>query len=386
MIKSQVSSQYYPNPHELISYIQLKGWKQTEVGNPKWYVFLGPKDINDEPIEIVIPKRIETPDMNQYVNIAIELLSSLSGETVELTSRKIQLYDRDILIIRNIEVENSNSISIKLAAGQVHELKNLIAYSACSEHDPRPYFTSSQCIASRDIIDEYKFGHTFRGSFGFTIEAPIYSSEMESIQLRLDNNSSEIFTLPPLQRRVMERIARGLSSTLESTKKHDARILIENFESGLNSNMCNTLIKIAKPKKANLEYSIIWSPRLPISKDVNIVEPVRLFEPSYDNLKYASEKLKDLRNEKVKIIGKVIGLSSKDAPLSKKDVERFVVVRWTERPDGRPINIIVPLNKDDYIQAHKAHLDWEKIEVIGILRHVANIHKLSEPSGFKIIK
>jgi hypothetical protein len=386
MIKTQTTNQYYPTTHELIAYLQLKGWNQIEIGNPRWYIFTGPNDINEKPLEIIIPKIVTASDMKQYINIAIELLSSLSNETTDLTSRKIQLYDRDILIIRNIEVENSNSISIKLAASQVHELKNLIAFSACSEHDPRPYFTSSQCVSSKDMIDEYRFGHTFKGSFGFTIEAPIYSSEMESVQLRLDNNATEVFSIPPIQRRVMERIARGLSNTLESTQKHDAEIIIDNFASGLNSNMCRSFINIAKPKKTNLEYSIIWSPRLPLSKDISIIEPIRLYEPSYDNLKYASDKLRELKNDRVKIIGRVVGLSSKDAPLSMKDIERFVVIRWTDRPDGRPINIIVALNKDEYVQAHKAHINWQRIEVRGVLRHVANIHKLSEPSGFKIIK
>jgi hypothetical protein len=150
--------------------------------------------------------------------------------------------------------------------------------------------------------------------------------------------------------------------------------------------MCNAVVSMSRRKDVPLEYSVIWSPKLKVSPDVAPSQPILLSEPSYDHLEYAAKKLRELKFDRAVVRGLVIGLSSRDAPLGTRPTERSVVVRWTDRPDGRPINVIVPLGKDQYVLAHKAHLEWSYVEVTGILRHIATIWRLSEPSGFRVLR
>jgi len=85
------------------------------------------------------------------------------------------------------------------------------------------------------------------------------------------------------------------------------------------------------------------------------------------------------------IKGRVTDLSASDNPLGGTDIRRSVIIKWTYRPNGRPIKIIVLLDKNDYVAASDAHLNWTTVEVTGILQRAGNIWKLAKPHSFKII-
>jgi hypothetical protein len=368
----------------VIPYLSFTGWKQVPARN-QWYVFQGGRDANDEPLEIVLPRNPEARDLRFYLENAVGLLAALKDEPEEEIIRRIVFFDRDVLSVRNLETGEYNSITLKLAARQVYDLRNLVNFSACSEYEPKPYFLQGQLSIARQMIEHYRFGHTFEGSFGFTIESQIVRMPSEHYQLNLFSESPPALTMP-VERRVMERIIRGLEVTHQATRRQEPQLLIREYASGFNSNMCSAIVKMSQGKKSPLEYSILWSVKLNPAEDIERIAPIRLSETSYDYLEYAAEELKKLEPEFVTVIGKVVGLSSRENPLeSSTNIKRSVVVRGRYRSDMKPIDVIIELGRDDYIVANDAHLSWKTVEVSGILSRSGNAWRLTEVSNLRIL-
>ena len=62
------------------------------------------------------------------------------------------------------------------------------------------------------MVEHYRFGHTFAGSFGYTIESPlihesdVFRSEFQDRLFELEAYTDEEVVVTPLERRVMERV------------------------------------------------------------------------------------------------------------------------------------------------------------------------------------
>jgi hypothetical protein len=366
----------------LISYLELTGWKPARTSNQRWLVLEGASDIDDEPLEIVLPQDSSAPDFKIYLANAINLLCAVTEERPENVVKKIRFFDRDVLSIRNLETDEQDSITLDLAAKQVSRLKQLVSYAASSEREPKPHFNFVLSIGRR-MVERYRFGHTFPGSFGFTIEAPIVS---KPVQLPLLPEDMERVVIMPLERRVMERIVRGLLATQRATKERDLQKLVREYSSGFNANMCDAIVKMSKERAMPLEYTVLWSPKLGPSDDIEDPGVIRLSEISYQYLDDASRELRELEPEYVVIRGMVTDLSSKGDPLGSSDIPRSIAIKWTNRPDReRPVKVIISLEREDYVAAHEAHLKWRTVEVTGAIERVGTLWRLSDPQDFKVI-
>ena len=375
----------------LIAYLNLlDGWKLSET-NKKWFLYEGGTDIHGSPLEIAIPRSATVSDLNIYIVNAVNLLSVLANESAETTIRRIKHYDSDVLNMRNIETGEYDSITLKLAERQVSKLKQLIAYSACSEREAKPHFNSMYSIGHR-MVEHFRFGHTFHGSFGYAIESPlihdshIFKQEYQPPLFEVESFVDEKLVVAPVERRVMERIIRGLHATGLATSERTPNVLVREYASGFNANMCIALANISQEKALPVEYSVLWSPKLAPSEDIREFTTIRLNETSYHFLEEAAETLKVIKPEHIRIRGLVTDLSSAGDPLGDIDSTRSIAVRWINRPEnGRPVKILLSVNKDDYIKAHQAHLSWSTIEVTGIVQRVGTIWRLFEPSNFEVV-
>jgi hypothetical protein len=373
----------------LVEYLKLTGWKRVESPN-RWLVFKGSKGIDGNLLEIVLPSDPRTPDIGYYVASAIDVLSAIEDLSPELVVERVKFYDRDILKMRNLETGHEDSIALKLAAKQVSELKNLIGYSACSEQEPKPHFNTLLGVG-RKMTERYRFGHTFSGSFGFTIESPpvgkptVYA-QLTQPSLVPDMVEEQEISLLPFGRRVMERVVRGLLFTQEATKERDVSVLVDHYGSGFNSKMCASIVRMSKGKVLPLEYRVQWSPKIDPSSDVIDPGMIRLHEVSYQFLEEAEQILSNLEPEVVVVQGLVTSLRAKDDPLEAGSA-RSVVIRWINRPMGeRPVGIIVPLDREDYLVASDAHINWQTVQVIGVAQKIGSIWRLSDPQSFRVIR
>lgn len=375
----------------LVAYLNLLDrWKLTKT-NKRWLIYEGEADLDGSPLEIVLPKSTDVSDLTVYMANAVNLLSSLGEESPETTLRRIKHYDSDVLTMRNVETGEYDSITLKLADRQISKLRQLIAYSACSEREPKPHFNSINGIGQR-MVEHFRFGHTFAGSFGYTIESPLihdsymFKQEYQPRLFEVEPFVNENIIIAPVERRVMERVIRGFQSTKLAVSERNLNILLEEYASGFNANMCTALVEIAQEKASPVEYSVLWSPKLAPSEDIREFITLKLNETSYYFLKEAASTLKTLEPEYVRIRGTVTDLSSAGDPLGDDETSRSIAIRWINRPENaRPVKVLTSVNKEDYVQAHKAHLSWSTIEVTGIVQRVGAFWRLLEPSDFEIM-
>ncbi len=364
--------------NNIIEYLDIFNWKNSYEKNDRWLVFT--RKYGNDLFEIIFPKNINSNDMNLYMYKAINTLSNLDDIDPVKVVEKISNVDNDVLKIRNIKTDSETKLTIKLASIQMNKLKSLIAFSACSEQNPKPYFNNSQNSRyAKEMIEHYKFSHTFKGSFGFSIESHLINKSQQ-VQLF---DSNEEYVIVPLERRVMERIVRGLIITFEAVNKNDLSVLIDKYPSGFNSNMCRSILKISDRHK-EIEYEILWSPKIRLSEDIISLNDFLLNEKHYEYLDKAARELCNVEPPKIiEMIGHVYGVSSKGDPLKFDSTPRFVIVRWENR-EGKPIDVLIELNKNDYIKASQSHLEWNLISVKGSIQKVGQRWQLSEPHDFQI--
>ncbi len=376
--------------NNLQSYLAAAGWRSVD-SDERWNVYHGGSDTDNNPFELVLPTDSSITDFKIYAATAVNLLSALDDEEPEHTIRRIHYYDTDVLTLRNLETGEYESITLQMAENQITYLKRLVAFSASSERDPRPFFEQPLSIGN-GMVEHYRFGHTFRGSFGFTIESFLPGTlEMlnpgQKLLPGIEANLLDEQNLRnlPAERRVMERIVRGLMNTRKATVERDLGVLVENYGGGLNANMCEALVNVGKDRASLIEYDVIWSPKLAPADDLIDFDPFRPNETSYQLLFEASERLRYVEPTPERIKGLVLQLGAADNPFSDSEVTRSVVIRWVDRPDDAPpIKINVSLDRESYELALHAHRTWSTVEVTGIVEKIGSMMRLVDPTDFVV--
>lgn len=370
---------------DLLSYLENIDCERYDTENQKWIVFQCSHDIYGKPIEIVIPQNRNVSDINVHLMNAVNILSAVYDKSPEEIVSNIHYVDRDVLRIRNPMSGGLDSISLSVAAKQVSELKNLVAYAACSEQSPEAYFLRSDTTLARNAVSSYQFGHTFKGSFGFTIESPPISPNTFSTQKPLLDDTDDM-PFSPVARRVMKRIVRGLSLTAKATREHDPRLIVDNYATGFNANMCTAIVNMSLDKKLPLEFSVAWSSLIP-PKDEEISDPgiITLKPESYHQLEYAAEILTEYEPKKVSIHGLVTRLTANDNPLG-LDTSRSIVLQWNNEAEGRVYRVYIVLDRDDYLKAIHAHESWLAVKITGELIKIKSKWHIVEYESFEVVQ
>ena len=234
------------------------------------------------------------------------------------------------------------------------------------------------------MMQHFRFGQTFQGSFGYSIQSRVgdtrhFSAEREHPELPLGD-----ITLLPLERRVMERIARGLKATEQAASNNNARSLIDGYADGFNANMCDAIREMVRGLDKPVEFGITWSKKIKATEGIRRNVAVQVHRRHLAHLEDASDHLKTIKPPEVKVEGLVIALTSLGNPRSDDVDDRTIVLQAKFGRRKRKIRII--LEKDDYIRAHDAHLSWKNVEITGFLERVGNAWKLSDPKDFMILR
>jgi hypothetical protein len=370
---------------DLLSYLTQTGWTLVDDELSRFVTFLGPRDINNSPIEIVFFRKQDSPEQISYISNALDILSSVTGLSPAELSRDINTVNKDVLRVRVQGPSLKDGIPLRSASQQIYELKQLVAYAARSEIDRKPYYLNAQHQQSRNMVEAYQFGHTFKGSFGFSIETPKLIDIYRYKQLSLLPQIVSETTTFPLWRRVMERIARGLVYTQMATIERDPKYIIGNYEEGLNANMCQALANMFTGEFSRFEYSIKWAqikpPEDPLVRNLKSID---ISASSYHQLTYAAEELIDTHQEEAKIRGLVIELSAKDSPMA-LDTSRTIRIRWIEESEGKTYEATATLSVEDYQKAIRAHREWRSVEITGLLSHKKNNWRFVEYSSFRVL-
>jgi hypothetical protein len=353
---------------DLLAYLTYKGWHLIDDSSSKFIVFTGPKDEVTNLIEIVFLRLSDAREQPIYIANALDILSTIEGIKPWELANDISNINRDNLRIRMLEIGVGDAIPLKTAAQQIYDLKQLVAYAALSEVDQKPFYVNSQRPEAKNAISAYRFGHTFKGSFGFSIETPKMFEFHNYKQLSLLPELVADKTNVSIWRKVMERIVRGLLLVEAATRQQEPKIIIENYREGLNANMCQALANMLADKRQTLEYSIKWAPlKMPDAPDLQRPHAILLNEPAYYQLEYAANQLLELEPEEVTVKGLVIELSAKDSPMI-LDTSRVVKIRWHDESEGKTYEATAVLDRDDYKIAIEAHEYWTTVQITGKLK------------------
>lgn len=358
--------------YDLKSFLKSKGWQEVSHPNRKLSVFRGPMGDSGSPLEVFLPRSDKFEDLTKRICDVFYLLSNLYEIEPANFSNILKGLNLDKFFVRISPNNNSLfSIPLELAKKEVNGLRNLFVYSACSEKKALPHHEYPSTIGYQ-MAEKIRFGHTFQGSFGFSVESPV-----------VEEFKQQTMFSPPIERRVMERVVRGIQKTNEAILEKNPDLLVADYNQGFNSRMCEAIVEIGEVLETPVELSVQWANNLAPTEDVSNFKPQILGDEAISYLKYAAEKLKEVAPERSTLLGKVVNLHSNDP--TNEDGKRTIILKHYHEDYGH-IDVRIELGINQYLQAIEAHKSRELLEVQGLLERKGTVWQLEAVSGLRIIK
>lgn len=362
---------------DLIRYLKDIGWSIAEHPNDKLIVFRGPLNDFGKPLEIAIPKNDEYQDYNSRVQDALRIIGILNGKGIQEIVNEILLTSHDVFKVRILDTgDYTNSIPLPYATNSLRNIKDLFVYGACSEQVSLPYFDKPLQVGINHA-HLCRFGHTFEGSFGLAIRSPIIN---DYIQIEMFEERAAL----PFERKVMERIIRGIELLNQSVKADNGDILVNSYDVAFNSRMCESLLELSANKLIRIGLDIEWSPKFEVSDDIKGKNGWILSEASYKVLEYAAEELNKIEPYNETVVGNIVTLHSNKNPMSDEDFLRQATIK--HEIDGKKVLIKLDLDKKSYAIAYEAHGKGVPIKASGILFKKGNTWRMIDVTGVSILK
>lgn len=348
------------NLANLHSYLISNNWTtQNDIHLNKNITFKSPKNENGEQIEINIPRSESYSDYSSRIYDIVNLLSQINNTTQSNIIKGISSCFTDIFKARILDTgEISSSLPLNEAYKEISGIRQLFLYGAASEVRPARHF-EAPLSRGLTLIETCRFGHTFHGSFGFTVEIPIISS----------NDNQDLFNVP-FERKVNERIARGLILLEKSVRDRNPELLIENFSSAFNSKMCDAILNISNQKSKNVEIGFDWAEQILLPSDINKFKSITLTESHFDIISHTSEKLKEVPPEEKTISGYIINLHCPNAP-SDDQTKKSILIKYINEY-SESIEVRVSLTSHLYRKACVAHINGKVVSLRGTLVKTGN--------------
>ena len=364
-------------------FLRARGWERIEQLNDSLLIYQGPLDDTKKHMSIALPATANAIDNKQMITKALNLLAVIEDRSILEVTEEIANLGSDFLRPRIISPTNAPSLPLMEVNSTIANLTNLIKYSACMEEDNQPYFSKSKRIG-RTMAEKCRFGQTFIGSFGMSIEMPIPPP------------SSDTSKQVPFERRLMERIARGFMTIQKAVKEADPKILIGDFQRGFNANLYESMQKLIEVvPNGQMEFSFSWSIEYPLPEDLKNTSKMRF--SSAEISPFLESAAKTLRtcseSEEIIVQGRIIQLQA-DNPLAYDDLEesesvtnedsRLIIVNW-ENAKGKFTSIRIPLTLDQYRRACDAHRDENTISIQGTPEKKNRFLYLTSPKDFRVL-
>lgn len=245
--------------------------------------------------------------------------------------------------------------------------------------------------ASAEITRQKVYPRRLDEAIGFTenclIDRSQYGSFIANIHCVLERPGAQLDLEGKLRtqlgRDVLLRIFRGLKNTEEAVNEESPDPIVENYLSGFNANMCDTLLEIVKMGRgSSLNFSTYLEPKIRIPEDVST--EITLSPSSEGYLVKASEILGGkIVPEKRELSGFVYELRKKPGKLAEK--ERFIRLMALTEERGI-LRVKIDLDEKSYQLAIDAHKRMKKVQVTGILEKIGRSWYLKEPEDFKMIE
>jgi len=236
-------------------YLAIHGWSREVLKNRDLELF-ELVVAGSGKLEIVLPGPAERIDEKRRIADALSTLSALGGRSEREIAADVSMLDYDIIRARLPDSKVfRDGIGLRVAEKFVGNLRRFLVSAAAAERSHAIMVQSPQ-KQDTDYGDECRFGHTFRGSFGFTIES--LAGPAPSLHKDLSP--------PPFQRRVVERMAIGLAIIERASEANDVEALVASTGKGFNLNMLQDFSALlAESASDQLSFGFRLTPAWPPS-------------------------------------------------------------------------------------------------------------------------
>jgi len=343
--------------YDVRSYLTRTGWKSAFVDNKKWQIYKLENSLA-APIELILPAEDRFTDTRDRIRQLLTSLAQIEGRNLSDVCAEIVGINSDSLLIRLQIPGTSATIPIDAAPRHVKAIRNLVLYSACSEVDAKPHYEQPPSNPS-DLIASFEFCHTFKGSFGFEVSSVVAKPKQ----------TDHLFESPK-QRKIVERIIRGLVLLDNAVRNGNPDILINSYEQAFNAKMCDSIADIGLVGEIPFNFGIQWASSIPPAEDVKNFQEQSIGEPQVSILKYVSEQLKIVKPHPDEIVGSVINLHCVNNPTDDHS-KRVVALRVAHQKYGS-IEVKMTLGSDRYLMAIDAHTKGKQILARGQLQRNGN--------------
>lgn len=358
---------------DVLDFFASMGWNAAPHPNERIY-FMQPSIEELPDVEFILPRNREAVDFERRLTEALDSVGEVFNEQPDDLIRRIRYFSTDVVKTRFMADDaDQHTLRWDVAHSLVGQVKNLLTFAAAGEREPLPYFSGPSKFA-KEQASAFRFGHTFDGSFGFTIESPL----PVELQPRIWSESNV-----PFQRRVVERIHRGMEHVAEAVKQESIGPLANGYVDGFNANMCDALVAMRKTVPDLLvEYSVSWSPRITRTQSDLEQSTIAINPTAFEYLKAAATELRTVEPPKaVSVFGRVVLLQSDSQPWESVPTKpHSIVIAWN---DGkRLIRTRVDLEADEYLKACDAHKSGSNVAMQGTLERRSSGSILREPYNF----
>jgi hypothetical protein len=375
-----------PRLSYLKSYLRSNGWQ--EQGRSENYT-LFTNHLTDGKLELIVAQSENIRGWEKSVALSIQILSEYFGNSIDDIISKIICLSIKYDVFRSRIADTNvrhDTIDMETAVEYVSGLKSLMTSAAAAEIKKEQLVRRSPPQAA-EYGRKCRFGHTFKGSFGFMVESPIIIAPPEEALIPSDEDDSSPVVALPFERRVVERIATGMTHLQQAVSEQNTSAVVNGFENGLNANMLDDLLSLHDAAKySRLTFDFQWSPDLPELK----IAPDFDFDFGSEKIEIvesASRELKRTKKPEREIVAGYVTDLHTDFDLKAPNIfhdDRKIIVKisyqgYTQR------RLHISLNETDYSSALTAHETGQLISVSGKMEKRGRYWYLIDPEGFKII-
>jgi len=354
-------------------YLLANRWQMSSLRGGALELFTLGSDKYSSP-EIVLSNR-EPEDIERRILQALRTLSGVTGMAVERLARDISMYDFDLLrtMLPN-SVVLRDSIHIRVAERFIVNARKFLTSAAAAEIR-KVLVVSDNQSAGADYANSCRFGHTFKSSFGFTIESPAGPPAKT-----LDGDAPPA----PIERRVIERIARGLTIVEKATALKSAEPLLIGAAEGFNFNMLSDFTTwLADTSAGKIKYDITLTPAWAPSPDIRLTAEIE--DTALPILDSAISQLRPTAGPiLVTVVGQVVRLETREIPANLLDAGRYEIGLEGTSSETGSIVLRVRLSAEDYLLAVDAHRNGRVVAVTGEIGRASRSAAMLQPSSFQV--
>lgn len=292
----------------VIRYLADQGWSRQISRDGSLVKLTLPGAADSDAVNLIFSNEAAPEQERGEVARAGETIVQLYETTASQMARTLASLAYDLIFTRiPDEYVRHDSIELGTARSYLKGMRGLLAASATTELSGERSFkrTRKEALAYANAC---RFGHTFPGSFGLVVESPVGmndSPQLETIEADV-----------PFERKVVQRMARGLASYRAAVVNEDPSLIVA-AEGGFSANMCDEVVGLIEDTGVSkFEMSISLSPEWESNDISNLVtQPFRIEKRYVEILKDAANSMrKEDRPKPEKVIGRIIRLETDGNP------------------------------------------------------------------------